>query len=80
MLIQARISGNVLRIKIPLQKPKVSASGKSEVIATTKGPQSAGFKHQGSEVFIVANAFIRNVRNNPKPQAQDAADKKRRRP
>lgn len=82
MTVQARISGNVLRIKIPLQEPKVSGSGKNKVIATTSGVKKTGIEYQGSEVYVIANAFIPNPGSSPKPRSikhKEAVDHVRKR-
>ncbi len=68
MTVRARIDGDILRIKLPLQEPKISATGKSKVIATTRGAKNTGIEFGGSDVYIVANAFIANTKNNSTQQ------------
>lgn len=60
MISRAKLKDNVLVIELPLQEPKVSASGKSIVVATTGGPVNTGVDYKASDLFIVANAYVKN--------------------
>jgi hypothetical protein len=56
--MKVKISADEIIVTIPRQRPKLSASGKSLVIATTRGKQHSGEKIDGKSVFVVANAFV----------------------
>ena len=55
------IKGNVLTIKIEMQKPTPSASGKTLVVASSHGNQPTAAQINGKPVIIGLNAYIRNV-------------------
>jgi hypothetical protein len=57
-MTEAKIKKDVITIKMTLQRPKLSASGKSMVIATSRGKQQTGATVDGKSVFVVANAFL----------------------
>ncbi len=50
--------GDSLVIRIPLQPPVPSASGKTLVIASTHGNQRAGIQIDGKDVFVGVNAYV----------------------
>jgi hypothetical protein len=52
-----RKAGN-LSIELPLITPRPSASGKSLIVATSRGVKRTSIKIQGKPVHVVANAFI----------------------
>jgi hypothetical protein len=56
--MEAKIKNGVITIKMALQRPKLSASGKSMVIATSRGKQRTSERVDGQSVFVVANAFV----------------------
>jgi hypothetical protein len=56
--MEARIKNDVITIRMALQRPKLSASRKSLVIATSRGKQQTSAKVDGKSVFVVANAFL----------------------
>jgi hypothetical protein len=56
--METKIKNGVLMISIPLQEPKLSTSGKSLVIATSRGKQRTALKLEGKTVYVVANAFF----------------------
>jgi hypothetical protein len=60
MISKAKLKDKVIIIELPLQEPKVSASGKGIVVATTRGPFNTGVEYKGSDLFIVANAYVKN--------------------
>ena len=55
--MKARVDGEYLRIKIPLQKAKASASGKTMVVASTHGNQETDVEIDGKTVHIGLNAY-----------------------
>ena len=61
MALKARLKNNVLIIELPLQDPKVSGSGKSVVIVSTRGPKNTGIEFEGQDLYVIANAFVRNT-------------------
>jgi len=52
MISKAKLKNKVIIIELPLQEPKVSASGKGIVVATTKGPFNTGIDYEGKDLFI----------------------------
>lgn len=53
------IEGKDLVIKIRMQAPQESASGKTLVVATTHGNQATDAKVNGQPVIVGVNAYIR---------------------
>ena len=58
MALEARIEGTKLIIEIDTQAPTPSASGKTLVIASSKGNVKTDLKVNGKEVTIGLNAYI----------------------
>jgi|JI10StandDraft_1071094.scaffolds.fasta_scaffold2305382_1 hypothetical protein len=56
--MQARIEGNKLIIEIEMQPPTVSASGKTLVVASSRGNKTTEAKVNGQNVVIGLNAYI----------------------
>jgi hypothetical protein len=56
--METKIKNGVIIISIPLQEPKLSASQKSLVVATSRGKQRTAIKMDGRSVFVIANAFL----------------------
>jgi hypothetical protein len=54
----AKIDKGNLVITIPLQEPKLSASGKTMVIASTHGTRRTAAQFDGKAVCVSANAFV----------------------
>ena len=52
------IKGNVLHLEIPMQRPTPSASGKTLVVASTRGNKTTDAKVDGKPVVIGFNAYI----------------------
>jgi hypothetical protein len=52
------INGNTLIIKLPLQKPVPSSTGKTLVIASTHGTVQTEALHVGKKVSVNVNAFV----------------------
>lgn len=50
---------NTITIVLPLQPPTPSASGKTKVIATTRGNQVTAAQYDGNPVTIGVNAYIK---------------------
>lgn len=57
--MKVTIEKNELVIRLPLQEPKPSASGKTLVVASTHGNQKSGCLHKGKEVTVGVNAYIK---------------------
>jgi hypothetical protein len=47
-----------LLISLPLRKPKPSSSGKTRLVATSRGVRKTGVKIAGMPLRVTANAFI----------------------
>jgi hypothetical protein len=60
MISRAKLKDKVLVIELPLQEPKISASGKGIVVASTRGPLDTGIDFKGSDIFVVANTYVKN--------------------
>ncbi len=56
--MQARIEGNKLIIEIEMQPPTVSASGKTLVVASTRGNKTTEAKVDGKPIVVGLNAYI----------------------
>lgn len=54
------IEGNVLVVRIEMQKPTPSASGKSLTVATTRGNVETEAEVDGKRIVLGLNAYIRN--------------------
>jgi hypothetical protein len=48
----------LLVIKLPIEKPRPSASGKSVLVASSHGLQSGEALFRGKPIMVVANAII----------------------
>lgn len=55
--MQTKIENGVLIISIPLQQPAPSASGKTMVVATTRGNQTTTAVVDGHPIIIGLNAY-----------------------
>jgi hypothetical protein len=64
-----QIIGRKLIITLSVNPPKRSKSGKSLLIASTRGPRNSGITINGKEVRVSANAFILVDRKPLKPRA-----------
>jgi hypothetical protein len=58
MSLKVKQSGNVLKIQLPLEKPRLSKSGKTMLVASTYGAKTTDVRYEGRRVVVVANAFI----------------------
>lgn len=54
----AKVSGDFLFIRLPLQLPSPSASGKTLVVATTHGNRPTSAVIDGKPVTVGVNAYI----------------------
>ncbi len=57
--MQAKVENNELVIHIPLEKPKLSSSGKNLIVASTGGNVQTGVEVDGKPVFVGLNAYIK---------------------
>jgi len=64
----------MLTIQLPLEKPRISASGKTLLIGSTHGLRTGEAMHRGQPVVVVANAFVY-----PEPEPNTSARKPKRR-
>ena len=48
----------MLVIRIPIKKPTPSASGKTLVVASTRGNQKTGVQIDGKDLYVGANAYV----------------------
>jgi hypothetical protein len=56
--MNAKIENGNLIITLPMQDPKLSATGKTLVVATTHGNQPTQVQVQGKPVIVGVNAYI----------------------
>ena len=65
-----RIEKRKLIIEMALQKPMPSLSGKTLIVASSRGPRRSSAKVDGKPVIVVATAYIRPE------EAQDRSKKR----
>ena len=53
-----QLIGRTLVITLKVNQPKPSKSGKSLLVASTRGPRDSGITIKGKKVRVSANAFI----------------------
>jgi hypothetical protein len=56
--MKSRIENGNLIIELPIEKPRPSASGRTIVVATTRGVKLTSVLLKGRKISINANAFI----------------------
>ena len=56
--MNAKIKNGELVITLPLEKPRYSSTGKTMIIASTRGVNRTTARFRGKDVSITANAFI----------------------
>ena len=57
--MKAEVKGKYIYIRLlMLAKPRLSASGKNILIATTRGPRPADFKFRNQFPKVIANVYI----------------------
>jgi len=57
--MKVAIEGKELVIRIPMQEPRPSSSGKTLVVASTNGNKTTDVQVQGQNVIIGLNAYIK---------------------
>jgi hypothetical protein len=57
--MESKIRNGNLTIVLPVQEPKLSASGKNLVVASSRGVRQTTCRINGEIVSVIANAFIR---------------------
>jgi hypothetical protein len=58
MPLKVKQSGDVLKIYLPLEKPRLSKSGKTMLVARTYGAKTTEIIYENARIVVVANAFI----------------------
>lgn len=56
--MEARIEDGKLVIELSLEKPRPSSTGKTLLVASTRGVQRTGARLNGKPISMVVNAFI----------------------
>jgi len=56
--VQVTREGDTLVIRIPIEAPAPSSSGKTLVVASTHGNQKSGIQIDGKDVFVGVNAYV----------------------
>jgi hypothetical protein len=59
MQVKATVENGELVIRVPMQKPASSKSGKTLVVATTHGNVTTELRIEGQPVTVGVNAYIR---------------------
>lgn len=57
--LTAKIESGELVIRLPLQTPKPSATGKTLVVATSRGNIQTEAKVEGKNIIVGVNAYIK---------------------
>lgn len=57
--MEVKIENNELVVRIPLEKPKPSSSGKTLIVASTGGNVQTEVEVDGKPVFVGLNAYIK---------------------
>jgi hypothetical protein len=57
--MQTTIENGVLVIRIPMQEPAPSKSGKTRIVATTHGSVQSTATVSGQPIIVSLNAYIR---------------------
>lgn len=57
-MLTATVEGNVLVIRLPLETPKPSTSGKTLVVASSHGNKATEAEVNGQKVVVGVNAYI----------------------
>jgi hypothetical protein len=56
--MRSKIKNGTLVIELPLEKPRPSATGKTLLVASTRGVKRSAALYKGQNISVVANAFI----------------------
>jgi hypothetical protein len=56
--MEAKIRKGLIVISMPLEAPKLSATGKTLVVASSRGKRQTTVRVEGKFVYVIANAFI----------------------
>jgi len=56
--MKSQIEKRKLLIELPLGRPRPSQSGKTLVVASSRGPRRVKGQLNGKTVFVVASAFV----------------------
>lgn len=55
--MKVSFEGDYVVIRLKLQKPRLSKSGRSMIVATTRGPLRSNAKFRGNEIRVIANVI-----------------------
>lgn len=66
MALKVKQDGDVLKIELPLEKPRLSKSGKTMLVATTHGVKTTEIRCKGRRIAVVASAFFYPRKKLPK--------------
>ena len=50
--------GDMLVIRLAIKTPTPSASGKTRVVASTRGNQKTGIQIEGKDLYLGVNAYV----------------------
>jgi len=50
--------GDTLVVRLPIKTPTPSASGKTLVVASTRGNQKTGLQIDGMDLYLGVNAYV----------------------
>jgi hypothetical protein len=79
MSATVELDGQTLIIKLQLQTPVRSTSGKTLVVATTHGTITTEAHYENKRIVVTANAFVypkkKGTQSNPRIESQKVAEK-----
>jgi len=61
--ISVKQDGDYLKIRLPLEKPRRSKSGKTMLVASTYGVITTPVRYEGQNISVVASAFFYPKKN-----------------
>lgn len=67
MSVSVTIEKDELVIRLPLQSPTPSSSGKTLVIASSHGNLKSDAEHSGAPIYVGVNAYIKPGERTAKP-------------
>ena len=70
--------GDELVVRVPLEKPKRSASGKTQVVASSHGPFNTGIEFEGFPIIANFNAFFHAADEDFESQDSESNRKRRK--
>jgi hypothetical protein len=73
--MKAKLRNGRITISMPVKDPKLSSTGKTMVVASSRGPRQTRALIDGKTLFVIAYAFFY-----PEPRVEDKKLKKKKQP